>query len=187
MRVALLRALDDGATLTLAAGLAAAGATPWVITSGRGRPRRTRTDGIEITRSWHPPERRLQRRGFHTPLSHLPGSYLALARGDAELAHAFDLAGAAAVARWSQRTGRPSVFTFPAPPDRAWLVAYRLRLDYTLRAVHHCAALVTETEEAADALEVSLGVRARLISGGGAERYAALYAELLGPQCPRQN
>ena len=150
----------------LAAGLLARGHRPWLITSHSGLPSTTTEDGLKVTRSWRPPEGRLQRRGYEAYVSHVPASYLALERGSADLAHASHAPDAVAAAHWSRRHGRPMVFSFMGIPDRQWLVGRRLRLDCMQRAVSGSGAVVALSRAAADTFMTVLGVDARVIHPG---------------------
>jgi hypothetical protein len=155
------------------AGLAGAGFEARVVV-GRVRPRL---------------ERRLQRRGFETPLTHVLTSHRELARDSFDVVHAFDAPNAAVAAKWSRTHGRPSVFTFPCPPDREWLVARRLRLDCVLRAVHGGTALITDSPGAAESLRRSLGVEAHVIGpedglGRLVAAHADLYRDLVAGRAP---
>src|SRR5919201_5585869 len=51
-----------------------------------GLPSRRREAGVDVVRTWRPPDGRLRRRGFEGGLTHVPGSYLALRRLDPDLA-----------------------------------------------------------------------------------------------------
>ena len=67
------------------------------------------------------PQTRLRRRLYEPWLSHLPFSYLDLARGDDDVAHALYPTDGAIAARWSRRTGRPAVLSYMGLPHRASL------------------------------------------------------------------
>lgn len=150
----------------LAGGLLARGHHPRLITSYRGLPSTTVEGGVEISRSWRPPDRRLRRRGYEDDLTHVPASYIALLRRRADIAHASHAPDAVAAVCWARRSGRPSVFSFMGIPDRRWLVARRLRLQCMLEAVAGADAVVALSRAAAHAFEYELGVRARVINPG---------------------
>lgn len=150
----------------LADGLLAAGHRPRLITSHPGKTTRTVEDGLEIARHRRPPQERLRRRMYEPWLTHLPLSYRDLARGDDDVAHALYPSDGAAAARWSKRTGRPSVLSYMGLPHRASLANRRLRLRLTLEAVHGCDAVVALSRTAAEHFERWLGVEARVIAPG---------------------
>jgi phosphatidyl-myo-inositol alpha-mannosyltransferase len=163
----------------LADGLIARGHAPRLITSHPGRPTRTVEDGLAIVRHWRPPARRLRAREFEDHLTHVPFSYLELRAGSDDVAHAVFATDACAAARWSARTGRPSVFSYMGIPDRKNLVERRLRLETTLQAVRGCSAVVALSRHAADAFRRDLGVEARVIHPG-----VDLTAFAPGPRAP---
>lgn len=150
----------------LAAGLVAAGHRPTLITSHRGLPSRTLEDGLEVVRHWRPPEGRLRRRGYQPHLSHLPLSYLSLARGGYDLAHALYPTDALAAVRWSRRHRRPAVVTFMGLPERAALVSTRDRVETIRRVAAGASAAISLSEAAAAAFRHELGVATRVIELG---------------------
>jgi len=150
----------------LAAALLADGAHPRLITSHRGFPRLTREDGLDVLRLWRPPGGRLERRRFEQHLTHVPLSYAALRLGGDDLAHALYATDALAAARWSSRTGRPSVFSFMGIPNHVWLGERRRRPEILRAAAHGCDATVAVSRAAAVALEHWLGIEARVIPPG---------------------
>jgi glycosyltransferase involved in cell wall biosynthesis len=150
----------------LAAGLLARGHEPRLITSHPGRPSRTVEDGLEVIRSWRPPDGRLRRRLVEDHVTHVPFSYMHLNRGDYDIAHAFHGPDALAAVGWSQRTGRPAVFTFLGLPTRRNLVQRRGRLDAVLRAAHGSRAVVALGDAAAEGFRKELGIEARVIHPG---------------------
>jgi glycosyltransferase involved in cell wall biosynthesis len=163
----------------LADGLIARGHEPRLITSHPGRPSRTVEDGLPVVRRWRPPARRLRRREFEDHLTHVPFSYLELSAGTDDIAHAVYATDACAAARWSARTGRPSVFSYMGIPDRKNLVERRLRLVATVKAVRGCSAVVALSRHAAAAFHRELGVEARVIHPG-----VDLDAFAPGPRAP---
>jgi phosphatidylinositol alpha-mannosyltransferase len=150
----------------LAAGLLARGHTPRLITSGPGRPATSVEDGLPIVRVPRAPEGRLVRRGYEDYLTHVPFAYAVLRAGDAQLAHAFAPPDAAAAARWSERTGRPALFSYMGVPDHEGLLHRRRRLDLTLRALRGCRATVALSQYAGSEFRRWLGYEARVIPPG---------------------
>jgi glycosyltransferase involved in cell wall biosynthesis len=147
----------------LATGLASRGHRPRVITSHLGRPHRSVEGGFQVVRNWRPPNGRLRRRGYEDHLTHVPFSYLALRGADHHVAQATHVTDALAAARWSQRTGRPSVLAYMGIPDRRGLTAARRRLEITARASQECTAVTALSRSAADAFARWLGIGARVI------------------------
>lgn len=150
----------------LADGLLARGHRPNLITSHKGLPRRSVEDGLPITRHWRPPTFWPERHGWEHYLGHVPLSYLSLVAGRPDLAQAVFVTDAVAVGRWTQKTGRPSIFSYMGIPDRQGLNAKRFRPELTRRAVADCSAVTVLSRAAADAFEDSLGVQARVIPPG---------------------
>jgi phosphatidylinositol alpha-mannosyltransferase len=150
----------------LAEGLVADGHAPRVVTSHRGRQSEAVEDGIAITRVPRLPDERLNRRRFEDHLTHLPFSYAALRKGDAQVANAFTVADAAMATLWSAKTGRPLVLSYMGVPDHPGLVHKRRRLQLTERAIRGAAATVGLSQYAVDQFEYWLGVEARLIYPG---------------------
>jgi glycosyltransferase involved in cell wall biosynthesis len=150
----------------LASGLIEDGHRPHLITSHKGPPSRTNEDGLEVIRVPRPPEGLLRDRMFESYLTHVPLSYAALRLRGGDLAHAMFATDACAAARWTERTGRPSVFSYMGIPERWWLTGRRLRLKTTLRAVRDCSAVVALSRTAAESFRRNLGVEARVISPG---------------------
>lgn len=152
-------------TRELADGLLHRGHHPRLITSHRGPPTRTVEHGLPITRNWRPPTGRLDRR-WELYLTHAGFSYLSLAAGDDDIAQAVFVTDALAAARWSERTGRPSIFSYMGIPDHAGLIDRRFRLELTRRAVRGCTVVTALSRVAADAFRRNLGVEARVIHPG---------------------
>jgi glycosyltransferase involved in cell wall biosynthesis len=99
-------------------------------------------------------------------VSHAPLSYVSLLRGDDDVAHALYVSDAQAAARWTAKSGKPSVFTHMGIPDRADLTWRRGSLFLARRAVERCSAVTVLSQVAADELRRSLGVEARVINPG---------------------
>jgi glycosyltransferase involved in cell wall biosynthesis len=150
----------------LANGLVAAGHEPTLITSHPGTPSRSVEDGLRVIRNWRPPDARLTRRLYPDYLTHVPFSYASLRAGDYDIANAFFPTDALAAVCWTERTGRPAVFSYGGLPDRAVLADRRHKLRILERAVRGSAAVVTSSRTAADAMERWMGVRARPIYPG---------------------
>lgn len=142
------------------------GHRPHVITSHPGAPRRSVEDGIAITRHWRPPEVTLRLRKIEQHLAHLPFSYLSLRATHHDLAHAFFPTDALAAARWSERTGRPAIFTHTGIPRRDQLSNRRLRLRVLERATRGNTAVTVLSTAARANMWRWLGVEARLIHPG---------------------
>lgn len=150
----------------LSDGLMRDGHRPRLITSHSGAPSRSVEDGLPIVRNWRPPEGRLRRRHLEDHLTHAPFSYLALRAGNDDLAHAVFPTDALAAARWSARTGRPSVLSYMGVPDHPRLMARRWRLEITLRALEGVTAVTAVSRNAADAFHHWLGFEPRVIHPG---------------------
>jgi glycosyltransferase involved in cell wall biosynthesis len=150
----------------LAGGLIARGHRPRLITSHPGPPSRAVEDGLEVIRHWRPPAGRLARRKFEDHLTHLPFSWLSLLRGDDDVAHATYVTDAVVAARWSRRTGKPSIHAVLGAPDRRYLVRRRKRIALWVEACRDCDAVTVLSRAAAEALWRELGVEARVIPPG---------------------
>ncbi len=150
----------------LAAGLLARGQRPSLITSHPGLPSRRVEDGVPILRLPRPPIEPLLRRYLEPYLSHVPMSYLALGRGEFDVAHAVYPADALAAARWRTRPGRVAILSYMGIPDDEWLDAQRGRRAILGRAADGCDAVVVLSDHAAAALRRSLGLTAHVIAPG---------------------
>jgi len=151
----------------LADGLIRRGLTVTLITSHPGASTRTVEDGLEIVRLRRPPGGgRLARRMWEHHLLHVPGTYLALRRGDPDVAHALFPTDALAAARWSARTGRPAVHSFMGIPHRQGLANRRGRAEIVRRAIAGSAATVALSDAAGQGFERWLGAEARVIYPG---------------------
>jgi len=128
-----------------------------------GRPTRSVEEGLPIVRHWRPPAARLERHGFEQYLTHPGFSYGSLVRGHDDIAQAVFVTDALVAARWSRRTGKPSVFSYMGIPDHVGLTSRHLRLELTRFAVRQCTAVTALSHSAADAFRRNLGVRARVI------------------------
>jgi glycosyltransferase involved in cell wall biosynthesis len=149
----------------LADGLLEDGHRPRLITSHPGLPSRGVEDGLEIVRNWRPPDSRLVRRGFEDYMTHVPFSYRSLVGGEDEIAQAVFVTDALAAVRWSERTGRPAIFSYMGIPDHLALTNRRFRRRFTER-VCGTATVVALSRFVADAFERWLGVEAPVIYPG---------------------
>ncbi|HVL96019.1 MAG TPA: glycosyltransferase family 4 protein [Solirubrobacteraceae bacterium] len=147
----------------LAHALAARGHAPRIVTGHAGAPARARDGGVEVVRLWRPPDGRLRRRLLEDHLPLAPLTYLELRRGRDEVVQALQAPDAAAAARWTRATGRPSVYAHMGIPHRAWLTSRRARLELVQQAVAGCSAVSALSEHARDAFWTWLGVEARVI------------------------
>ena len=142
------------------------GHRPHVITSHPAPPARAIEDGIAITRHWRPPEVALRLRKIEQHLSHLPFSYLSLHAAHKDIAHAFFPTDALASAKWSERTGRPAIFTHTGIPRRDQLSNQRLRIKVLERATRASTAVTVLSKAARENMWRWLGVEARLVYPG---------------------
>lgn len=147
----------------LAVDLVELGCRPTLITSHRGRPRRSVEDGFRIRRHWRPPEPWTVR-NIEPQLSHVPFSYMSLVRGDYDIAHAVYLTDALAALRWARRTGRPAVFSYMGNPSRPMLSRWRLRKPILERVIGESDAVVTLSKASRDAMWRWFGVDSRVIN-----------------------
>jgi glycosyltransferase involved in cell wall biosynthesis len=150
----------------LSTDLIALGHTPRLITSHPGPPSRTVEDGLRITRHWRPPQRTLLHRGGQEYLTHLPFTYLSLKLGDDDIVHAHFPTDAAAAARFSERSGVPSLFTYHGMPERAVLSSRRWRVRALAEALYACDAVVAPSRATADGLRRWFGVDAEVVYAG---------------------
>jgi phosphatidylinositol alpha-mannosyltransferase len=150
----------------VATGLIADGVRPTLITSHRGRPSRAAEEGMVVIRNWRPPTGERFERRVEDHLTHVPFSYLSLRRGSFDIAHAEYPTDALAAARWTRRTGRPSILHFHGIPDERGLRLKRLTFATTRRAVEGCSAVVCSSETSAAAFRRTLGVDARVVHPG---------------------
>jgi len=158
---------EDGRfAMDLAGGLAGRGHGTRLITTHRGPTTRATEEGVEVVRWRRPPTGPLERRGFESHLARVPLSYLSLTRDEAEIAHALHPADALAAARWTRRTGRPSLFTVPGIVHRRGLVSRRRRLPVMRRAIAGVSVVSVMSRAAGDALQRWLGVDARVVYPG---------------------
>jgi glycosyltransferase involved in cell wall biosynthesis len=150
----------------LASGLIARGHQPRLITAHRGRPTRSVDEGLPIARHWRPADSTLVRLGVQRYMTHLPFSYLSLVCGDDQIAHAMYGTDALVAARWTGRTGRPSIFFYQGVPNPAEFAGRRLGARVVERAVKGCTTVTIGSRTAAEACRRWLGVEPRVISPG---------------------
>ena len=150
----------------LAVDLVARGHRPRVITSHPGAKTTAVEDGFEIVRNRRPPDGPLRVRRFQDNLTHVPLTYLALRRGDDELAHAFYQTDALAAVGWARKTGRPAVFSYMGIPSRASATYKRGRMKTTEHVIDNSDAVIGLSKTACEALWRWWGVEARLIYPG---------------------
>jgi glycosyltransferase involved in cell wall biosynthesis len=150
----------------LADGLLERGHSVHLITSHPGLPSRRTEDGLDVIRNWRPPSGRLRRRLFEDHLTHVPFSYLSLKRGRYDVAHAMYPTDALAAARWTERTGHPSLLSYMGIPHRRNLADRRWRIATLRRAIAGCSALTTLSEAADRGFRRWLGVGTRVIPPG---------------------
>lgn len=174
MRVALLnptfwpetRRGSERVARDLASGLIERGHGVELITSHRGRPRRTVEDGLEVVRVWRPPEGRLRRRLYEANVSHVPLSELVLRRDRPDVAHALHHTDALAAVRWSRASGRPAVWWCMGILTRQGLAGWRWRLPIMRRVLAGAAAVCTLSAAADESFRRWLGVETRVIPPG---------------------
>ncbi len=150
----------------LAGGLRRHGHRPRLITSHRRPlPRRGNEQDLPILRLPRPPHGPVLGRLLEPYVTHVPLSYLALCSGDYDLAHAVYPADALAAARWSRRSGRPSVLSYLGIPTGPWL-RERRRGRVLGVALRGCDAVVALSAHAAEVFARELGYEAPVIHPG---------------------
>jgi len=146
----------------IAAGLAARGHEPWVLTSHAG-PTATASEGpITVVRHRRPSDALLRRRALQDNLTHLPFVARTLARERFDVVHAFHPSDALV----ALRTGRPAVLTLVGLPRPQTLANRWLRPQVLERAVHGSDELVTISRAAQAAAQRWLGRGGRVIYPG---------------------
>lgn len=150
----------------LADGLIGRGHRLRLITSHPGRPRCDVEDGLPVTRWWRPPGALLLRRGYSPHLTHVPFSYASLRAGHDDIVDALYPTDALAAARWSARTGKPSVFSLMGMVEPDVLDGRRHGRQLLGQACRGCSAVVALSRAAAESLRRELSVDARVIAPG---------------------
>jgi hypothetical protein len=126
-----------------------------------------------------PLEGALRRRGFTTPLTHLPSTLLALHRGDYHVAHAFSPQDAYISLAWRRRSRRPVVFSCAEPIERERLADRRLRLRFLTTALEESDAVIVHDDEARAAAWRWLALDLPVIAPAGGAEHERLYRRLL--------
>jgi glycosyltransferase involved in cell wall biosynthesis len=150
----------------LATGLSARGHLLRIVTSHPRRPQRSTEDGVRVIRHWRPRASALARLRLEDHLTHVPFSYLTLRAGHDDVSQAVYPTDALAAARWSRRTGRPSIYACLGMPHGAYLASRRQRARITRAACRECTAVTALSRAAAQSLRRWLGVEARVIYPG---------------------
>jgi hypothetical protein len=121
----------------------------------------------------------LERRGFTTPVTHLPMTVAALARGRYDVAHAFSAQDAYTALRWRRRSGRPVVFSLTEPIERERLANRRLRLRFLSAALEQSDTVIAHDEDTRAAAWRWLAIDAPVIEPSDGAAHDRLYRSLL--------
>jgi hypothetical protein len=121
----------------------------------------------------------LGRRGFATPIAHLPATLRELATGHYDIAHAFTPHDAYAALLWGRRSGCPVVFSCVEPIQRERLAERRLSLRLLRAALDKSDALIVHDDEARDAAWRWLALELPVIPLGDGAEHERLYRRLL--------
>jgi hypothetical protein len=121
----------------------------------------------------------LARRGFTTPLTHLPATFRQLAAGRYDIAHAFSPQDAYAALYWRRRSGRPVVFSCTEPIERERLADRRLRLRFLRAALEESDAVIVHDEDSRAAAWRWLSLEPPLVARGDAAALVDLYRGLI--------
>jgi hypothetical protein len=121
----------------------------------------------------------LDRRGFATPLTHIPWTVQALMRGDYDVAHAFTPQDTYAALIWRRRRGRPVLFSLTEPVERERLADRRLRLRLLGAALDQSDAVIVHGEQARAAAWLWLAVELPVIDPHDGAAHERLYRRLL--------
>lgn len=170
---------SERAVRSLADGLVAAGHRPRLVTSYDGRaPRFDREDGLGITRLPRVTSRRLWRTVADDHAAHHALALPLLAADPGDLLHAFyptdaTLAVRAAAAHHAlgvvrpagrdRRAAVPVVVSIMGPPDRAWAVAVRGRLEGLVDAARRAQAVTTLSRFAQERVWRTFAVRSEIV------------------------
>jgi Glycosyltransferase Family 4 len=120
----------------------------------------------------------LGRRGFTTPLTHLPLMLAALTRGSYDVAHAFSPQDAFAAHLWRRRSGRPVVLSLIEPIERERLADGRLRLRFLGIALEQSDAVIVHDDEGRAAAWRWLALEPPVIAPSDGEAHERLYRSL---------
>lgn len=121
----------------------------------------------------------LGKRGFATPLTHIPAATATLVRGNFDVVHAFSPPDALAALAWRRRTGGLVIFTCTDTLGRHNLADRRLRLHAVSRAVEDSDALIAANEEVRAALDRWMAADADVMGPGDGAAHLRLYSDLL--------
>lgn len=121
----------------------------------------------------------LDRRGFTTPLTHLPGILRGLAGGRYDIAHAFSPQDAYAALCWRRRSGRPVVFSCADKVDRERLADRRLSLRFLRAALEQSDAVLVHSEDSRVAAWRWLSLEPPLIPPADGAALEGVYRRLL--------
>ncbi|HEX6457332.1 MAG TPA: glycosyltransferase family 4 protein [Thermoleophilaceae bacterium] len=121
----------------------------------------------------------LARRGFTTPLTHLPVAVRELARGDHDVAHAFSPQDAYAALRWRRESGRPVVLSCTEPIERERLANGRLKLRFLRASLEHADAVIVHDEKARAAAWRWLSIEPELIPLADTAELERVYRRLI--------
>lgn len=170
---------SERAVRSLADGLLAAGHRPRLVTSHPGRaPRFRREDGLAITRLPRVGSRHLWRTVADDHAAHHALALPLLSADPGDLLHAFyptdatlavraaALHHALGVVRPAGRDRRPAVpvvVSIMGPPDRAWALAVRGRLEGLVDAARAAAAVTTLSRYAQERVWRTFAVRSEIV------------------------
>jgi Glycosyltransferase Family 4 len=121
----------------------------------------------------------LERRGFTTPLGHLPFTLGALLRGHYDIAHAFSAQDVYATLHWRRRSRNPVVFSCAEPIEREQLSNRRLRLRLLRTALEESDAVIVQDDAARAAAWRWLALEPPVIAAGDGAAHERLYRRLL--------
>lgn len=149
----------------LAAHLGRRGHDVTILTGHRGRPSRSREDGVTVVRGWRPPAR-LQRRSDEPHANHAPMALLGAATGRFDLVHALHIPDAWGISWWSRVSGMPLVVSLMGYPDAESVDAFPSRRRMLARAARRAGAVHALSAAAARALNATTGIEATVIHPG---------------------
>jgi hypothetical protein len=130
-----------------------------------------------VAPGWALPDAPLRLRKIGDRPGRIPSAWLALTRGDYDVAHAFTPQDAAAAVLWA-RSGRPAVVSLCEPLERARLADRRLRLALLRVALERSAAVLAPDAAVAASVRRWMAADARVVAPGSAEGHLAVYAEV---------